>query len=341
MRWICLGLALLLAHPARADQEERKRALPTAAAIVPGLLLHGSGHYVAGDKKTAYRLMALQGIGLGLMIVSGAALGLSGGSRYGNEITIPTLVTGTGLFINTGLADLYGSASDGRQSRFRAPPNMAASLGYAYVDDPQFSYGHFSVAEAEFHVGPWSSTPSLWVALDANNQRARLPLHYRFLDNGRGDFFAVNPALTYHHYGDDGFDCMVAEVSLGMRANLSRIGPSLTGSFVTMSAGWGLHRTTYDLPMTSADTIGILLGHFGYGLYLPKGGELEAYYKHRRDGFVAGASPSSRNGSGFLGHFGIALRQPITEHFALRLRTEIGASWLTTAGLEVRMKNRP
>ncbi len=343
MRSICFCVALLFGTytPVQAEQQKRGRALPTVVAIVPGVLLHGSGHYAAGDKKTAYRLMALQGIGLGLMMVSGAALRFSGGSRYGNEITIPTLVTGAGVFINTGLADLYGSASGGRTTRFHDAPDMAASLGYGYVEDPQFSYGHFSVVEAELHLGQLSATPSSWVALDANNQRVRFPFHYRFLDNGLGDFFSVSPALTYHHYGNDGFDCMVGEVSLSMRANLSRIGPSLAGSFVTMSAGWGLHRTTYDVPMTGANTVGILLGHFGYGLYLPKGGTLEAYYKHRRDGFVAGASPSSRNGSGFLGHFGITLRQPISEYFAFRLRSEIGAAWLTTAGLEVRTKSTP
>ncbi len=327
------------AHGAPAKQSEKQSepsALATVAAIVPGLLLHGAGHYVAGEKKTAKKLLLWEGIGIGLMAVSAATIGFSGASRYGNEVTIPLLIAGSGIFLNTAFADIYGSATGGRESRYQAPVPMTVSLGYGYVYDPQFSYANFSIAAARVQRGQVVMAPSIWVAIDADNQRSRLPLAYRFADNGVGDFLQAESAMTYHRYGDDNFSHFIGEVSVSGRADLERLGASLAGSFITARIGYALHRTNYDVPNVPADTIALLLGRNSYGLYLPRGGEIEGYYEHRRDGYSAGLSPSSRNGSGFLGHFGLALRQPIHDHLALAFQTEIGAAWVSTLSVEFR-----
>tara|TARA_R110002096_G_scaffold171490_4_gene344460 strand:- start:79008 stop:80159 length:1152 start_codon:yes stop_codon:yes gene_type:complete len=324
------------AEQAPAAKAMKSGPLAAAAAVMPGLVIHGFGHYVAGDKKTAMRLLAWQGVGLGLMVASGSTIALTGASRYGNELTIPLLITGTGIFLNTAYADIYGSATGGRAPRYATPPEFTVTAGYGYIDDPQFDYTHFSVVSASYIRGTIGLTPSLWTALDADNQRARLPLRYRLLDNRAGDFLELGTALTYHRYGDDGFTSTVGELSIGGRINSSQLGASLAGSFSSATLGYALHRTSYDVDDVSSDTIALLIARFGYGLYLPKGGELEGYYQHRRDGYTAGLSPSPRNGSGFLGHFGIALRQPISDRFAVALRTEIGSAWVSTAGLEFR-----
>ncbi len=318
----------------QASEESTPRALSTVAAVIPGLVIHGFGHYVAGDKDTAWRLFAWQGVGLGIMIASGATIGLTGASRYGNELTIPALVTGTGIFLNTAYADIYGSATGGRASTYAPRPTLSATVGYGYVDDPQFDYTHFSVVSGLYVRDALRVAPSLWTALDADNQRARLPIRYRQIDNKAGDFLQGQVAATYHRYGDDGFACTIGELSVGGRLNSSHLGASLAGSYTTATVGYALHRTSYDV--APADTIGLLLVRFGYGLYLPKNGEIEGYYQHRRDGFAAGLSPSPGNGSGFLGHFGLALRQPVSDRFAISLRSEIGSAWVATGGIEIR-----
>jgi hypothetical protein len=273
-----------------------------------------------------------------MMIASGAAIGLTGASRYGNEITIPALVTGSGIFLNTAFADIYGSATGGRASRYAMPPSLSVTAGYGYINDPQFDYTHFSVVSASYRRDAIGVSPSLWTALDADNQRARLPVSYRLLDDNAGDFLQAQVAATYHRYGDDGFACTVGEVSIGGRLNSSQLGASLAGSFTSASIGYALHRTSYDVEGVPADTIGLLLARFGYGLYLPNNGEVEGYYEHRRDGFSAGLSPSPRNGSGFLGHFGVAVRQPLSDRFAVQLRSEIGAAWVSSVGIEFRQR---
>ncbi len=125
------------------------------------------------------------------------------------------------------------------------------------------------------------------------------------------------------------------------RLDAKSFGTSLSGSYATLHLGYALHLTGYDVAGAEADTIGPLLARFGYGLYLPRGGTIEGYYGHRRDGYSAGLSPSSRNGSGFLGHFGVAVRQPLSDRFALAAGTEIGAAWVSTVGLEIRPAATP
>ena len=46
----------------------------TAVAIVPGLVLHGSGHFAAGERATGWRLLGMEGVGLGLTAVGLATL---------------------------------------------------------------------------------------------------------------------------------------------------------------------------------------------------------------------------------------------------------------------------
>ena len=314
--------------------------LPTLAAIIPGVLIHGSGHYVAGDKKTAIKLLKWQAIGLSLAAASSLFLRLSGGSRYGNEITIPMVVTGTGLMFGTLFADIFGSAGGGNGYHYDKAANQAATLGYAYIHDPNFSYRHFSRAAGRVEVDDFRVEPLLWTALDDDNQRARLPIRYRILSNDQGEYLEATTAFTYHHFGSEEFSTYVGELSVGGRMEMQRIGETLRGSFATMSVGAGWQVTDYSPSGLGSDSLALLLGHYGYGFYLPKSGELEMYYEHRRDNFTAGSSPSSRNGSGFLGHFGVKLRQPISRQFAIQAQAEIGSAYLLTTGLEVQWGRR-
>lgn len=319
----------------------RRRLLPTTLAVVPGFVVHGLGHWVAGDRKTAFRLLRYEILGLGMVTAAGLALQMSGGTRYGNEVTIPLLVAGTGLFFNSFIADVYGSASRGTGYHYARPSDLSATIGYAYIYDPLFAYQHFSVLTAHARLGDVLLTPALWTALDANNQRARAGLAYEFLGNAAGEYLRIHGAYTYHHFGDDGFSNHVGELSLQARIEMKRLGESLSGSYASASYGLGAERTSYAISSIEADTYALLLGHFGYGFYLPKSGQLEAYYEHRRDTFTAGLSPGTRNGSGFLGHFGLRLEQPIYSRFTVEAQAEIGSALLLTLGLRINVEKRP
>ena len=54
----------------------------TGAAIFPGVVVHGAGHFVAGNRRTGYRLLAMEGLGAGLTLGGFATLALTGASRH-------------------------------------------------------------------------------------------------------------------------------------------------------------------------------------------------------------------------------------------------------------------
>src|SRR5688572_4946398 len=143
---------LLMAGQARADEGEKKgpegkeRALAPAATVVPGVLAHGAGHWVMGERRTAKRLLLMEGIGLGLAGISGAILYATGASRHHAGPLVGGVVTGAGLFALSWAADLYGSVGGGCTCGApRAEARLAVESGYGYVHDPQFAYRHFAV----------------------------------------------------------------------------------------------------------------------------------------------------------------------------------------------------
>ncbi len=352
-------LVLALSQPAHADaktasesitKEESRAAsgaasravlLPTALALVPGVAIHGLGHLAAGDRRTAFRLMRYELLGLGMASVAGAYLFWSGGSRYGNELSIPLMVSGSGLFFNSFLADVYGTASGGSSYGFDAAPRLSAQLGYGYVYDPLFAYRNFSVIKAHLELGEFQIEPSMWTAIAADNQRARMDASYDILHDDAGEHLRLGSAFTYHRFGDDGFTNFVGEFSLAARIEMSRLSESLRGSFTTMSYGLGAERTEFSAAESRPNNLALLLGYFGYGFYMPKAGELELYYEHRRDTFTAGLSPSTRNGSGFLGHLGVTLQQPLSRRLRLHAQAEIGSALQLGMGLEISLERQP
>src|SRR5689334_22760874 len=48
-----------------------RRALAISGSVVPGVLVHGSGSWLAGNSRTGWDLFALQGVGLGLFAAGG------------------------------------------------------------------------------------------------------------------------------------------------------------------------------------------------------------------------------------------------------------------------------
>lgn len=324
--------------PIAEDEEPAspERLQGVTAALIPGLLLHGSGHFVAGDRQTARRLVALEGIGLGMATAGGLVLGLTGASRYIVAPSIPMLVTGIGMFALSWAADVYGVTTGGSEHRYHEPAPAAVSLGYGYVHDPQFAYDHFSVVAGSFATGRLHMDTALWTALSADNQRARITLRTPLFEESWGMHIEASVGGVLHRFADDGFATYVAEAALRARMDLAELGPWLAGSYLKASAGFGVQHFHYFDDTIEGNGRALLLSRWAFGVHLPAGGELEFYYDHRRDTFTAGASPGSGNGSGFMGQWGAKLDQPVSRRLGLTMRSEIGSAWLSTLGLEFR-----
>ncbi|HTE52311.1 MAG TPA: hypothetical protein VK698_15770 [Kofleriaceae bacterium] len=322
------------------------RLLPVGAAIVPGLLLHGAGHYVAGERDVARRLFVVEGVGLGMAAVGGTQLLVTGASRHFSGPPIALIVSGVGLFGMSWLADLYGVAGGGHSAEAGGAAPLEVEAGYGYVYDPRFAYRQFAVAEASAWLGSTRVAPSVWVALDDDNQRMRLEGTRRLVGAGSarptGDVSRVEltGAVTHHRYPGHGFAVTTGEVMLGGRLDMGRVGDSLAGSFTELGLGLGAEVTNYYTPGAGANLGELLLARFACGVLIGRPdrvhGEASIYYDHRRDTFTGGISPGTGPGSGFAGFFGADLHLYMGARWGVRALFEQGAARVANLGLLMR-----
>lgn len=318
-----------------------RRGASVAASLVPGVLVHGSGHLALGKPKTATRLLALEGVGLVMAASSGVVLALTGASRYLVGPTATIGIAGVGLFGISWLADIYGTATppEARGHASGLSALFESELGYAYVHDPQFRYRHFLVEAFDLRLWRVRISPSAWLSLDDSNARYRLLGAYRFfgpLPDGAapdGSFVDLELAATEHRYDSDGFRTLTGEAFIGGRMDLKRVDAELGGMFVELGFGWGLQVFDYDVPglELGQDTADLLLGRFAFGAYLGDparmGGEMRLFYDHRHDDFAAGTRLSGL-GSGVAGHFGLDSRFYFGEHWGLKLEAMAGSAYV-------------
>ena len=341
-------------RPASGEREVSKgrRAAALGAAVIPGLVAHGSGHFVLGERRVARRLLIASGLGLGLAAAGGLPLVLTGASRHDTAVPIAMLVGGVGVFALSWAADLYGATGAAGPRSPPEPAPVELELGYGQVHDPRFAYRSFAITAASVGLGPFRLAPISWVALDDDNQRLRLEGSYRFAGQGgtraTGDASRIEvvAAATHHRYPDDGFAVSTLEASLAGRLDMARVGDSLAGSFADLSLGIASELTNYYQPGAGADLGEMLLARFGYGVALgcpggPVRGEASIYYDHRRDTFTGGISPGTGPGSGFVGLFGAEALVHLGSRWGARVRFEQGAARVFSLGILTRFGDSP
>jgi hypothetical protein len=331
-----------------------RTAAAAAAAVVPGVLLHGSGHFAAGDRPTAWRLLGAEALGLGLMAAGFGGMGVTGASRRTIEPFIWTAVAGGGLFSTSWLADIYGvwAPAGGTGVSLRVAPVLEARLGTRYVADPTLAGAGLAGAALDLRAGRWRVSPSAWVAADSvRNDRFEAAVAFRIAGPragadapvvADGSFIDLVAGGIHHRYDEPiagplsaAFEMTSFELRMDGRYDLRRYAPSLAGSFVEGSAGVGLGAYTYPAASTTeANTM--LLARFGFGLYLgrraDRWGELRLYYDHRHDDYAAGLKIPGI-GSGPLGHFGVDGKAFVTTRWGFWAQGEVGAAWVAGLGL--------
>jgi hypothetical protein len=340
------GLACLLAG-SRADGAEKKptpvrRGLAAGAAVVPGVLVHGSGQFVLGRPKTGFRLLAWEGAGLGMIAAGGVPIVLTGASRKLVGPAAAVVVLGFGIFVASALADLYGTTGldEHGGSAERRPVWFESEAGYRYIYDPEFRYRGLMTQRMLVRVGPLKIEPSMVSGLDDPVARARIMTGWRFfgpLPRSRppardGSLLEVELGATRSIFSRYGFDKWTGEVALAGRLDLVRVDPVLGGSFVDGRVGWGREWVRFDPAGVPASTSAadLLLARIGFGVYLghaPKNGEVRLYYDHRHDDWAAGLAGGGV-GSGVLGHFGIEGWFYPDPSFGIKSEAELGSAVL-------------
>jgi len=330
--------------------------LPAAGALVPGLLVHGSGHMIGGDVDGGLKLLALEGVGLGLMGAGLAPIATLGASRKVIGPAYALTLTGLGLFAISGAADLYGSLFSGHPlgAPEREHPWLSVRAGYTWVHDPRFTTGHLASLEATTWLWGLRLTPRALFALDADQQHLRLDAAWRILGPAGptcgpaadGSFLELSFAADYQRHAEDGFAVLGLEGFALGRLDMDRLLPSLRGSFAELGLGWGIQLFDYRaLPSgLGQDAVPQLLMRFAYGLYLGtpgrRWGEVAFYYDHRHDDLAGGLSLGFA-GDGVGGYFGLGGHLWLSPDWGLAADLRAGSAWVASVAVLWRMGGAP
>jgi hypothetical protein len=313
-----------------------RRAAAIAAAIFPGLLLHGVGSWIVGDHRAAKRLAATGAIGFASVAAGGAPIGISGSSPYTIWEGVPLVVGGTGLFLSSWLADIW-VATGGAQlpATPLAMPPWSVEVATTWQHDAYRERallggaGHLELGRLGLDAGGY---------VDARNAARSGEIGARWRLRGPaatgaavvdGSRLVVRAAARIERDDDDRVTLATAETELSGRLDLAWLDPAIRGNFLELSVGVGLTRTTY--PKDLHDDAAILLAGFAWGVYLGDRGELRLFYDHRRDGLAGGLDAS--HGAGFVGSFGASAELRVAGPWAVRGQLQIGNAWVTTLGV--------
>ncbi|HET9956509.1 MAG TPA: hypothetical protein VFQ61_18515, partial [Polyangiaceae bacterium] len=290
--------------PCRVDRG--RRTLAIGAAVVPGAVVHGAGHFVACERETAKKLALAEAAGVGALLTSGVLLLLTGASQYVVAPLAVGAVTGGSVFGLSYLADVYGVVADNDQAAPRAA-RLRVEAGFSYVYDPHFSYRTFISQGFRLQEGRYWLAPQIMSSLDAHNRRYGARAGYRVLGGARPTQVASISRLAprswldvalgaYDHgYGESGFSLTGVEAALLGHLELSALGArTLRGAFAEGELGYARLWTRFDgLPDLPNDQ---LLARFMFGFYWGRGQALEGQtqfgYDHRRDTLAGGLKPA-------------------------------------------------
>ncbi len=333
--------------PAPAPAPSRaRRALAVGAALVPGVIVRGAGHWVAHDRRTAKRLLVLEGVGLGLAAAGGLPLGVSGGAGE----TLPGLVLllpGAGLLFTTIAADAWGAAGGACLAGTPAPPSaLDVALGYTFVGDPRVPFANLATADAVLRHGRATSGASGWFGDGTWRVRGALGARLRGPRPGQHlpDISAldVEVSAAEERRADQGLRVATVEAGALARVDLARIGPSLRGTFATLGMGVGGERIRYTAT-AAADTSSLFTAHLGWGFVLGDGRaralEAELYYEHRRDTLAGGLTPPT-SANGFVGYVGAAATA-WRDRWGVSARVEVGSAYVLSFAARVRLPEMP
>lgn len=320
-----------------ADVSTARRLAAIGASIFPGVLLHGSGSYVLGERRAAKRLAIAGGIGWGALIVGGAAVGITGGNPEVTIVGVPLIIAGAGTMMSTWLSDIYWAAGGRRVglTQSHAPSPWSIDLGTTYLHD---TYRERALARAAGRIELGRIGLGASTLLDAEGQARTGALEARVRLLGvaaTGENLEdatrlwIRAAVRRHEDDDDMVEISTVEADVGIRLELRRLDRNLRNTFLDLAIGMGVEHVRFAGAATDNDTL--FLGRFAWGLFLGKHSEATVFYDHRRDSLAGGIAAS--RAAGFVGSVGANTDLRLGGPFSLIAELEIGSGWVTTAGL--------
>lgn len=295
--------------------------LAALAAVFPGVLLPGAGHFVLGEREAGKNFLVLDAVALVLMGVGFGGQAVSGGADRLSPLTLTPAVAGIALVSVGWLADLLGAAHGTRPwlEPHDPPGSLSLAAGYTGLFGAQLGFHHGLGLDASWRYGSFSAQP--WGLFDPSlsyyGAGAKLALVlWRDADDAVTRLTA-RAAVAHHRFRFDRYSTTVGELHGELRLNLRHLSPTLHNVWMLVRLGAGLEGFAYDAkPFDWADLSPVLVLEVGGGARVHERVVVEFLYRSRKDELPGGIVIPGLFDS-YLGMFELSGRVTLTERFAV------------------------
>jgi hypothetical protein len=289
------------------------------AAVVPGLIVVGSGHWVLGERAAAVRLLETEAVALAGMALGGALLWGSRASAPLAPLYVVPGIGGLGLLTVAWLTDVIGAVHGARDWPAPRPPpgTLTVTAGYAGLYGSPFDFHGLLDLRASwrgdrFVVMPFALVEPGGAAYVAAGGRGAVRLWRR-----AGD--AVTQAglvagVLHQRFGPAGFHVTAGEAAGEARVNLGLLARTMRNAYGLGRLGVGLEGYGYAAPDAAGDARPYLVLEVGLGLQATRRVGLELLYRHRKNELPGGLVTG---GFSFLGMVEAAGRVQLGERWAV------------------------
>ena len=331
---------------AAEDASYSEMILPPAAAVVPGAVLHGAGHFAAGERETAGELLLVEGAGLLMLAGSGYIIADGGAPRDYTGPLVPFAAFGVSFLVLPFIADFYGVTA----GRYRSEGDwftdksktLILNAGMEYTDDPSFEYSLFLKTGFDYHYQRLVISPMVNSALDDDTRHYQLSTKYRLAGQGgmlfesSGDLFKSDVSVCggYYDFNSDGFYKYSADISLRTVINSGTLWKTTRGLYFVYDIGFNREWVYFDFDETfPAIASNQLLFETGVGFIAGNLSDpladIYLFYSHRRDTFYGGLP------GGFLGFAGASVTAYPGHNTGVNFKAVIGKAGFYSLGGEL------
>ncbi|MGC4114546.1 MAG: metallophosphoesterase [Myxococcales bacterium] len=263
------------------------------AAVFPGLLVPGAGHFVLGQRDDGKNFLILDAVALALIGLGFGGQALSGGADRLSPLTLTPAVAGISLVSVAWLADILGSAHGTAEWLApRDPPgSLSLSVGYTGLFGSQLAFHHGLGLEASWRYGPFSAEPwgSFNPSLSYYGAGARLSLVVWRDGDDPVTRLTIGGAVTHHRFRPDRYSTTVGELHGELRLNLKHLAQTLRNVWLVARLGAGLEAFAYDAKSFDwADLTPVLVLEVGGGARVHERVTVEFVYRSRKDELPGG-----------------------------------------------------
>jgi len=209
-----------------------------ALSILPGILVHGSGHYFTGNKDTGLDLLILEGVSLGVGVSSLVAFAYLGAAAPFCPVLIPLMIFGAVTFVSSWLFDILGTAGVSGSLKEGFPYIRSLfELSFGYQQDYQSPYNSFLEGRYQFAKGRNYFDLTYVHEAESRYQNIQLIYGYNLLAKELWNLHLI-PRIRYEQSHEQ-FSITKADLSVRVDLNLGRFWKTLNNIYFVNSLGYG------------------------------------------------------------------------------------------------------